>query len=88
MRERLNFFVELTHRKGFFDNDDGALATEFFNAIAMLGSTPNTRDVGTVESLFRLPETHRILQCVHAVLVQSNLFLLKFVNRFVHVFIS
>ncbi|KAM3728334.1 Condensin-1 complex subunit [Dirofilaria immitis] len=72
MRERLNFFIELTQREGFFDNDDGALATEFFNAIAMLGSIPNINDVGTFyEPPFRLPETHRILQCVHAVLVQN-----------------
>ncbi|VDM21808.1 unnamed protein product [Wuchereria bancrofti] len=72
MRERLNFFVELTQREGFFDNDDGTLAAEFFNAIAMLGSTPNIKDVGTLyESPFRLTETHRILQCVHAVLVQN-----------------
>ncbi|VDK71493.1 unnamed protein product [Onchocerca ochengi] len=72
MRERLNFFIELTQREGFFDNDDGALAAEFFNAIAMLGSTPNMKDVGTLyEPPFRLPETHRILQCVHAVLVQN-----------------
>uniref|UniRef100_A0A1I7V747 Condensin complex subunit 1 n=1 Tax=Loa loa TaxID=7209 RepID=A0A1I7V747_LOALO len=72
MRERLNFFIELTQREGFFDNDDGALAAEFFNAIAMLGSTPNIKDVGALyEPSFRLPETHRILQCVHAVLVQN-----------------
>ncbi|CAG9535249.1 unnamed protein product [Cercopithifilaria johnstoni] len=72
MRERLNFFIELTQREGFFDNDDGALAAEFFNAVSMLGSTPNTRDVNTLyEPPFRLPETHRILQCVHAVLVQN-----------------
>lgn len=73
MRERLNFFIELTQREGFFDNDDGALAAEFFNAVAMLGSTPNIKDVNTFyEPPFRLPETHRILQCVHAVLVQSK----------------
>lgn len=73
MRERLNFFIELTQREGFFDNDDGALAAEFFNAISMLGSTPNIKDAGTIyEPPFRLPETHRILQCVHAVLVQSK----------------
>ncbi|VDK72873.1 unnamed protein product [Litomosoides sigmodontis] len=72
MRERLNFFIELTQREGFFDNDDGALAAEFFNAVAMLGSTPNIKDVNTLyEPPFRLPETHRILQCVHAVLVQN-----------------
>ncbi|VBB25793.1 unnamed protein product [Acanthocheilonema viteae] len=72
MRERLNFFIELTQREGFFDNDDGSLAAEFFNAIAMLGSTPNIKDANTLyEPPFRLPETHRILQCVHAVLVQN-----------------
>uniref|UniRef100_A0A158Q7F5 Condensin complex subunit 1 n=1 Tax=Elaeophora elaphi TaxID=1147741 RepID=A0A158Q7F5_9BILA len=72
MRERLNFFIELTQREGFFDNDDGALAAEFFNAVAMLGSIPNIKDTGTLyEPPFRLPETHRILQCVHAVLVQN-----------------
>lgn len=75
MRERLNFFIELTQREGFFDNDDGALAAEFFNAVAMLGSTPNINDVNSLyEPPFRLPETHRILQCVHAVLVQSKSF--------------
>ncbi|VDN02322.1 unnamed protein product [Thelazia callipaeda] len=72
MRERLNFFIELTQRDGFFDNDDGTLAAEFFNAIAMLGSISNTNDVSTLhEAPFRLTETHRILQCVHAVLVQN-----------------
>ncbi|MCP9263102.1 Condensin complex subunit 1 [Dirofilaria immitis] len=44
---KIEFFIELTQREGFFDNDDGALATEFFNAIAMLGSIPNINDVGT-----------------------------------------
>lgn len=74
MRERLDFFIELTQRDGFFDNDDGALAAEFFNAVSMLGSTPNMKDLGTMcEAPFRLPETHRILQCVHAVLVQSKI---------------
>lgn len=72
MRKRLNFFIELTQREGFFENDNGALACEFFNAIAMLGSIPNLKQLDTIsEPPFRLPESHQILQCAHAILVQS-----------------
>lgn len=74
MRERLEFFVEMSRREAFFEGDNGTLAAEYFNAISMLGGLPNARDLATLsERPFRLPESHRIIRCIETLLIESEL---------------
>lgn len=75
MRNRFDFFVELSRRKGFFEGDDGTVAAEFFNAISMLGNSPSLKNSAEItEQPFRLLDSHRIMQCVCAILTQSEFF--------------
>uniref|UniRef100_F1KR65 Condensin complex subunit 1 n=1 Tax=Ascaris suum TaxID=6253 RepID=F1KR65_ASCSU len=72
MRERLEFFVEMSRREAFFEGDNGTLAAEYFNAISMLGGLPNARDLATLsERPFRLPESHRIIRCIETLLIEN-----------------
>ncbi|VDK60758.1 unnamed protein product [Anisakis simplex] len=73
MRERFEFFVELTRREAFFESDNGTLASEFMNAISMLGGLPNARDLTTLsERPFRIPDSHRIVRCIQTLLIEKE----------------
>uniref|UniRef100_A0A183UQP2 Cnd1 domain-containing protein n=1 Tax=Toxocara canis TaxID=6265 RepID=A0A183UQP2_TOXCA len=72
MRERFEFFVEMSRREAFFDGDDGTLAAEYFNAVSMLGGLPNAKDLSTLSEIpFRLPQTHRIIRCIETLLIEN-----------------
>ncbi|MFH4979052.1 hypothetical protein AB6A40_005761 [Gnathostoma spinigerum] len=72
MRGKFSFFVELCRRDGFFDGDDGTLAREYFHAIAMLGDTPDMRDLATMgQRPFRIPYSHLVVRCIIGLMVNN-----------------
>uniref|UniRef100_A0A0N5AEA3 Asparaginase n=1 Tax=Syphacia muris TaxID=451379 RepID=A0A0N5AEA3_9BILA len=70
MQERFDVFLELLNDDGFFNEDDGTLATEFFNLISNFGSLPDMKNLSTISRKpFRLDDSHSIFDCIQQLLI-------------------